>query len=59
MVSRSRAQSMSPWLLAIVSALYAGTGIDNIIAGRFAWGGFWLCYAIANALYIVAMSGQT
>lgn len=45
---------MSPYTLGLVSLLYLLTGVDCLLKGQWAWGGFWACYAIANTLYLIA-----
>ena len=45
---------MNGWLLMLVSVCYAGTGVDFFLRGQPAWGIFWMCYAVANAAYLVA-----
>lgn len=45
---------MNIWLLLIVSACYAGTGIDFFLRGQPAWGVFWTSYAIANLAFLIA-----
>lgn len=45
---------MNTYLLLLVSACYAGTGIDFFLRGQPAWGVFWIGYAVSNCAFIVA-----
>ena len=45
---------MNTWLLLLVSACYAGTGIDFFLRGQPAWGVFWVSYAVANCAFLLA-----
>ena len=47
---------MSPWLIAAVSLLYAGTSLDQFLKGEIAWGILWTCYAVANTALLVTMA---
>ena len=45
---------MNFYLLLLVSACYAGTGIEFFLKGQPAWGVFWTSYAVANCAFIAA-----
>jgi hypothetical protein len=47
---------MNVYLLLLVSACYLGTGLDFLFKGQFAWGVFWMGYAVSNCAFIVATS---
>ncbi len=43
---------MRPWALAIVSALYLYTGVEQGYLKGWDWLGVWACYALANLFLI-------
>ena len=45
---------MNLYLIWVVTACYAGTGVQVLLRGDVAWAVFWTCYAIANVAFMAA-----
>lgn len=48
---------MSPYLLALVSAAYLYTAVEQAVVANPWWFGVWASYAVANLCLIKAMAG--
>jgi hypothetical protein len=48
---------MSPLFIAAVSVLYALAGGSYLLKGEWAWGAFWISYAVANTAFLIATKG--
>lgn len=49
---------MNFYLLILVSLCYAGTGIDFMLRGQWAWGIFWTSYSVANCAFLAATGAK-
>ena len=49
---------MNFYLLLLVSACYAGTGLTYFVKGEPAWGIFWMGYAMSNCAFLAATGAR-